>query len=620
MNIPNKRIHTDIPHLYSFGLLEIVLGIIASITLTLSGWWLFYTLPVLLCFCGRGITHIMRGVTRKKKLQKLGEPVTFSKSLEDIEKGKGEAGMENRLYLGDGFTWGPEHTQAYQELANMPEKHRYFEQLGPDGGSSFIHNIGPYLNHSADKPQFHELPEHTGIIGITGVGKTREFELLIAQLINRNEPVIIIDPKSDKDLLNVTYQCCMAAGCTDRFEYFSLAHPQVSAAINPFANFSTPGEIAGRITSIMPNGSDSQPFVDFCYDVLTGVAQVLILIKKEITIKNLYTYAVLRRKELLSEAKDFRNSHQLPSSHAEQINEAIEQLEVKIQHDPTHYQKMTTSLLPVLGSLSSGNIGKILNPETSINTLSWQRIFNKNLIVYMSLASMKDSYVSTNVGMLIVKDFVSFIGSEYTRRSSHRPKHLLIDEAATLVFEGWVDIANKCRAAGVRLLLGLQTTADIEAKISDPVSRQIFGLLTNKIYMRTLDPVQAEELATSLGDCLVPKRTLTRNLAGTLKGTDIQNGELYRSGFSERVDMVETPLLPKPILSSLPRGQAILVTQGYPPIKLKMPLLRRDNLPEFSFFEHVTKLYNEDKIRDIDTLVARENAQENILRTGPQTP
>ena len=48
--------------------------------------------------------------------------------------------------------------------------------------------------------------------------------------------------------------------------------------MNPFANYSTPGEIAGRITTIMPNNGNSQPFIDFCYDVLTTVVDVLILI------------------------------------------------------------------------------------------------------------------------------------------------------------------------------------------------------------------------------------------------------------------------------------------------------------------------------------------------------
>ena len=204
--------------------------------------------------------------------------------------------------------------------------------------------------------------------------------------------------------------------------------------------------------------------------------------------------------------------------------------------------------------------------------------------------------------MLLLRDLVSYCGTEYTRKTHHKDKWLILDEAPTAIYEGYVDIGNKLRAAGVHWLPCMQTTADREAKISAPVSRQIFSLLGNKIYMRVLDLEQAEELAESLGSCQVPKRTFTRNLAGTMKGPDIQTGELYRSGFAERVDMIDTPLLPKPVLSSLPRGQAILVTQGYQPIKLCIPLLKRDGLPQFSHFEHVASLYEGYHAEDVENL------------------
>lgn len=591
MRIPNRRILVETHHFYFFGSLEFVLGITAFMVLHAIGWWAAYTFPVLVCFSGRGICHIITGKKRKIALFKLGEPVKFTISIEEIEQAKSKARASDGLYLGNGFVWGPEHAQAYHELSKLPEKQRHFNPMGPDGGSPYIHNLGTYLDAGADQPQIHLLPEHTGIIGLTGVGKTRLLEVILAQIIKKGHPVVIIDPKSDRDLLDVTYQCCMAAGRTDRFEYFSLAHPQVSATMNPFANYNSPGEVAGRITTIMPNNGNSKPFIDFCYDVLAGVAQVLILMGQEITIKNLYKYAVLDRKDLLNEAKIYRTKNDLPDAHYRQINEAIAQLDVKIQHDAAHFQKMTTSLMPVLGTLSTGNIGALLNPGPTAKPLTWKRIFRDDVVLYMSLASMKNSYVSSLVSMLFVQDLVSFCGTEYTRKSKYKDKWLIQDEASSAIHEGYVDVGNKLRAAGVHWLPCMQTTADIEAKISEPVSRQIFSLLNNKIYMRILDMNQAEELAESLGECQVPKQTLTRNLAGTLKGPDVQSGELYRSGFSERLDLVDTPLLPKPILSSLPKGQAILVTQGYQPIKLRIPLLKKNGLPEFSYFEHVAGLY-----------------------------
>lgn len=597
MKIPYRRIRTDIGHLYFYGSLEVLLGVFAAFILCQAGWRFSVALPVLACFSGRGGMHVYAGIQRRRKLAALGASVKFSRTIEEIEAEKARRHAEDRLYLGEGFVWGPEHAQAYHEIATLPEKEKYFSQLSPEGGSPYIHALGSYIDSRADQPQIHLLPEHTALIGSTGVGKTRAFEVIIAQLINRGDPVIIIDPKSDKDLLDVTYQCCMSANCTDRFQFFSLAHPQVSARMNPCANYSTPGEIAGRITSIMPNEGNSRPFVDFCYDVLSSTAHVLILIQKEITLKNLYYYAVLQRQKLLLEAMEYRANHTLLEHHAAQLDEAIAELEVKISHDAAHFQKMTTSLLPVLGSLTSGNVGAMLNPEKPTEALTWERILREKMILYMSLASMKDSYVSQNIGKLFVQDFVSFIGTAYTRQSAHEPKHLVVDEAASIIYEGYVDIANKCRAAGVHLYLGLQTTADIEAKISEPVQRQIYGLIANKLYMRVLDLAQAEELADALGKCVVPQSTKTRNLSGSLKGPDLQSGDLYRSGFSERMDMVETELLPLPVLSSLPRGQAILVTQGYPPIKLRIPLINRDGLPAYSFFEHVASLYQGKAVR-----------------------
>ena len=81
--------------------------------------------------------------------------------------------------------------------------------------------------------------------------------------------------------------------------------------------------------------------------------------------------------------------------------------------------------------------------------------------------------------------------------------------------------------------------------------------------------------------------TVTRNVAAGLKGPE----ELFRSGYAVRLDMAETELLPPEVLTSLPRGQGILITQGQPPVKLRIPLLDRNGLPRESFFDRVTSAY-----------------------------
>lgn len=72
---------------------------------------------------------------------------------------------------------------------------------------------------------------------------------------------------------------------------------------------------------------------------------------------------------------------------------------------------------------------------------------------------MKDSYVSSNVGKLFIQDLVSYIGTLYTRQSTFKMVYLYVDETYSVIYEGFVDILNKMRAAGLHLVLGLQTTA-----------------------------------------------------------------------------------------------------------------------------------------------------------------
>lgn len=54
------------------------------------------------------------------------------------------------------------------------------------------------------------------------------------------------------------------------------------------------------------------------------------------------------------------------------------------------------------------------------------------------------------------------------------------------------------------------------------------------------------------------------------------------------MDLTETDLVAPEILTSLPTGQAIVTSQGFPPIKIKAPLLEKTG---GSFFERLKILY-----------------------------
>lgn len=105
------------------------------------------------------------------------------------------------LYLGNGFPWRKREAQRLRDLLESSWKGQLFKRDPAVRGSRFIHGIG--------RPRALYIPlnfvaGHVLITGTTGAGKTRLFDLLIAQAVMRGECVIILDPKGDQDLSSHT--------------------------------------------------------------------------------------------------------------------------------------------------------------------------------------------------------------------------------------------------------------------------------------------------------------------------------------------------------------------------------------------------------------------------------
>ena len=101
------------------------------------------------------------------------------------------------LWLGWGFDWLPVHTQLALDLMRAgPEQ---FAPRDPQRmGATWLHGLGG-RDQDLRIPLAH-TDGHLLIVGITGAGKTRTFDLLVTQAVLRGEAVVIIDPKGDQDL------------------------------------------------------------------------------------------------------------------------------------------------------------------------------------------------------------------------------------------------------------------------------------------------------------------------------------------------------------------------------------------------------------------------------------
>jgi conjugal transfer pilus assembly protein TraD len=163
-----------------------------------------------------------------RKLSLLGKTLEFvppkllaNKMKEGAKTKDGVINYEN-VWLGWGYEWKIEHSQSVYDFKGieisdfMPPV--WFQKLygklfdaaqQSDLGAAWVHGLEP-----KEKPIFvpvNYLQGHTLILGVTGAGKTRLFDLLIMQSVLRGDTVIVIDPKGDKDMRQKTENACKIA-------------------------------------------------------------------------------------------------------------------------------------------------------------------------------------------------------------------------------------------------------------------------------------------------------------------------------------------------------------------------------------------------------------------------
>jgi conjugal transfer pilus assembly protein TraD len=555
--------------LFSTALIEILSCV--SMLLLYTFFNIPFSLVIVFClvFLSLGFYRFYEYIESQNKVATLKEKSFYSVENKNLDENK-----ENTIYIGKGFVWGSEHTQKYRQVLSYSKLNDIIDTESDGGGKSYIHNVGKM----DEKEVFIPLPElkHSVFAGSTRVGKTRFIELLAYQIIHKDEPLIVIDPKGDQDLLDSVYNACRSTGDPKKFVYFSLAHPEKSAPFNPCSNWKEPRDIATRVTQTMPQDGDSKPFTDFCWKVLVTISDVIAGMGEDITLKKLHRYSLQSMDELYEKAK--KKLQVVTGEQKIVLNLAIEKLRVLIDHPQDHFGKMITSLEPVLTSLATGETGDLLSP--SRKGISWNDVVQNKRVVYFYLPSMLDSFTSSAVGKLVVQDFLTYIGQVYAYKNEYTPSNLIVDEFYSVMFPGYVDLLNKAGGADLRVFLGLQTTADITSASDISMMKQILGNINNKFYFRVPEKELAEEFCGLFGTVKAHKKISTRNI-----GADPKSGrELFTSGYSERLDEEDIDLISPEMIMGLPVGQAFVYTQGRNPYKIRIPLIKySEDFSEVSF-------------------------------------
>ncbi|MDO4937349.1 MAG: conjugative transfer system coupling protein TraD [Sutterellaceae bacterium] len=450
------------------------------------------TLGCVLCCALMGLWKFKPALRRLKMTLRLaGSPVPFI-DFEELKRIMNDPVHKKDMWLGRGFPWGQTQAQRCSDLLKRNWNKTYREALGglylwrffvkhkwlclfrPFQAMHVYRETEKRIAEQLGQPWIHGMGDgetdlfqpvghtegHTLIVGATGSGKTRCFDLLISQAILRNETVFIIDPKGDKDLQDKARRACEMLGRGDKFLSFHPAHPEDSIRINPLANWTRPSEIADRISALIPSADGSDPFKNFAFGALNAICNGLCSVYRNPTLKNLKHYlagtgsgavaglvvdalnAYLRRakpdriKELQAYIANQKSNDRESMATAlvayYQANGPtdadMDDLVSMFTHNREHFGKMITSLLPILSMLTSGTLGNMLSPPDSIEEKqknTWRDTYDLiawNHVVYIGLDSLSNPMVGSYIGALFLSDLACVAGARYNFLEKDKPE------------------------------------------------------------------------------------------------------------------------------------------------------------------------------------------------------
>jgi len=555
----------------------------------------------LLCVLSTGMAlNRLSAALKLHNLQKhlSGRPLTFIDTPALYEQTQQ---AHQHVWLGHGFVWEQVHCQrlAWILERNLSDIVEFDDELM---GYPFIHGLEP--TESTILHNLNHAGLHTLVIGATGSGKTRLADLLISQAIWRDEPVIIIDPKGDKDLQSNAQAACEFMGRPEKYVSFHPAFPERCHRMNPLQNYVRLTELGGRVVAKMPGEGDGQAFKAYSQGVINSICMGLNLIGQRPTISLIKSYIDGRIQELTAKAIEVTATRVLGPARVNEvlgtsrsiridvkikeltrlywdeiakaeINNDLEGLISLCQHDRVHFGKMIATLNPILSMLTSGDLGPLLSPDfddllDQRPITSSKQIIENNQVAYVGLDSLSDLMVGQTIGSMTLADLVSVAGERYNYVNDPKPVNLFIDESAEIANDQLIQILNKSRGAGFRVTIFTQSIADFEAAMGSAAKmNQVLDNVNNTLCFRVTGNNTQKYIAENLPQVTIDR--IQSNLGNNSSATLADFGGTV----SDRKAQEVGPIFPPQMLGSLPNLEFIAKLSGGRLYKGRIPILQR---------------------------------------------
>lgn len=557
-------------------------GIIAASACGLVGLW-------------RSYTAWERAADKARATYSTKEFITIPELLKITAKVK----KDGALWLGKGFQWTDIEAVKMHSLLSGGVAALLGREATRKDGSYWLHGLTREEDITAELSL---LEGHTLIVGSTGVGKTRLFDLMIGQAIARGEPVIIIDPKGDHGLADNARRVCEAMGQPERFVYFHPAHPDKSACIDPLRNWNRKTELASRISALIPSETGADPFMAFGWKVLNDIVAGLLATGQRPNLVHLRRYIEGGPDDLLLKALRMHFRAKVPDWETkvspfvkakkndplgayiefykkvvvhDEPNVDLAGLISTFEHNRDHFQKMIASLIPILSMLTSDPLTELLSPELEPGhdkvVTDMSRIIRNDKVAYVGLDSLADATVGSAIGSIMLADMTAVAGDRYNYGINEKKTiNVFVDEAAEVINNPTIQLLNKGRGAGFRMVIATQTFADFASRLGDEnKARQVLANTNNKITLRVLDSETQKYIADGIPK--IKARTMSVKYGHSID-SDVQ--QEYNASYQEQATAEEADLIPPGVLSELPPLHFFARLSGGKTLKGRIPILQ----------------------------------------------
>jgi len=547
------------------------------------------------------------------------------------------------VWLGYGFLWEKDQIQKLTEIMGGSLEQFDLQPLKDNSGGfsditgqnakkgfAALHGLGNETN--IYQPLSH-INGHTLILGTTGAGKTRLFDLLISQAIMRNEAVLIFDPKGDKELEANARRACEKTGSPNRFISIRLNDPQNSARIDPLANFQEATELASRIKCLL--GTEDDVFTKYASAFSTSIIEGMMMAKEKPTLDNLFKYIqgsnlaglvcrlvqthamtksdyshniqivlttddfpeglsgtdVLSGFAQVTKGKsgklrvalnDFQKAHYWTAYFRQFLLEdktkSVRNIGAVIayfEHDPDHLSKMLSNLVGALTEVTAGDLGDLVNPtdDVTITYHNLKDMTRSRKVVYFGLNTLQYQNAGRAIGAILLSDLAQVAADRYNNSHDMIPLNIFVDECAEVANEPLIALLNKGRGAKFQIYCASQTIADFTTRFgSRDKTESALGNFNNMICLRLLS---AESMKYFSDNCMKTKINYVMHTQSTSITADDPMTASANSG--ERLMEEEAELVPAQVLAMLPDLEYFASLSGGKIFKGRLPFLSEEN-------------------------------------------